>query len=224
MRKREISKFVRNINGIPLMSRMLLVDRTIPDINIRDITFHDGTALQYQAAHGTVEAMEWLLQQDPPAEPNLQDSNGLTALHWAVQCDSASSAEKFRLLLKYGADPTIKDKDGRGSPLDLAKKWENEAAISVLSSFSTGMPAPAQHLKSLFENPHQTYSEAFQILEKTGSALKGKESELAELLDGLGIYSAQDLTVATADMIRQLASLLKPIKKIQFLSAVNNKL
>ena len=64
--KEKIESFVRasGSDAIPRMARMLLVDKTITDINIKD---SDGyTALYFQAYHGTTGNMAWLLRQDPP--------------------------------------------------------------------------------------------------------------------------------------------------------------
>ena len=58
--KEKIAEFVRNNlddepdpDAIPRMSRMLYVDRSITDINIKDSTYGDYTALHYQSRYGT---------------------------------------------------------------------------------------------------------------------------------------------------------------------------
>ncbi len=50
--------------------------------------------------------MELLLAHDPPALPNLQVSEGNTALHMAIGMTEVHVA-KVNLLLKYRADPSI---------------------------------------------------------------------------------------------------------------------
>ncbi len=68
--KENITKFVRFKGGI-LSTLKMLEEGTISDINVKDSSWHDGTALIYQARYGTVEAMESLLAHKPPALVNL---------------------------------------------------------------------------------------------------------------------------------------------------------
>ena len=100
-----ICNFVQNKADIPLMEKMLQT-KEIPDINIRDSSWRQGTALMYQALYGTVESLEFLLKCDPPPDMNLKNIIGLSALHLAVQDGSSEKPEKVRLLLKYGCDTT----------------------------------------------------------------------------------------------------------------------
>jgi ankyrin repeat protein len=70
--------------------------------------------------------MKFLLSYDSPANPNIQDKNGWTALHkavWNGEIDKLAKAKqlaKVRLLMKYGADKTIKTHNGK-TVLDIAK-------------------------------------------------------------------------------------------------------
>ena len=76
--KENIERFVQNKDGI-LNTLKMLEEGIISDINIRDSSCHDWTALMYQAISGTVESimsMESLLAHKPPALVNLKDSNG----------------------------------------------------------------------------------------------------------------------------------------------------
>ena len=91
-----IAAFVRNNlsdqsdpDAIPRMSRMLLVDRTITDINIMDRTYHGRTALHYQSCYGTTGSVAWLLRQDPPAKTKMRTGPlQWTALFLAARSDS----------------------------------------------------------------------------------------------------------------------------------------
>ena len=56
----------RNPDAIPRMHRMLYIDRTTTDINVKDSTFYGWTVLHYQAQYGTTGSVTWLLRQDPP--------------------------------------------------------------------------------------------------------------------------------------------------------------
>ena len=129
--KEKIERFVRFKGGIHSTMKML-EEGTISDVNIRDSSFNDGTALMYQALYGTVESMESLLAHKPPALPNLQDRRGWTALHYAV--DSRYDPAKVRLLLDHGADKSIKTNAGN-TAFGLARGREYTECIEVLESY-----------------------------------------------------------------------------------------
>jgi ankyrin repeat protein len=125
-RKENIQKFVQNKGDVKLMKKML-DDGTISDINVFfDNGLSTNTALMYQVLFGTIEGMKFLLSHDSPANPNIQDKNGWTALHklvWNGEIDKSDKAiqlAKLRLLMKYGADKTIKTNNGK-TVLDIAK-------------------------------------------------------------------------------------------------------
>ena len=128
-----ISKFVQFQGGI-LNTLKMLEEGIISDINIRDSSRADCTALMYQARYGTVESMESLLAHKPPALPILQDSYGNTALHYAVRSRD-NQAAKVRLLLDYGADKTIRDNGGQ-TALDWARKVKYTECIKVLEGYT----------------------------------------------------------------------------------------
>jgi ankyrin repeat protein len=128
--KDNIQKFVENKGDIRISLKML-EEGIISDINIRDISWFDGTALMYQAMIGTVESIESLLTHKPPALPNLQDIGGQTALHWAVY---SKNPAKVQLLLDYGADPMIMDKRG-ATALSNAIIYNRPKIIEVLEDY-----------------------------------------------------------------------------------------
>ena len=122
--KEDIQKFVKSEGNISLMKKML-DDGTITDINIAfDNGLSTNTALMFETIYGTIEGMRFLLTKN--ADPNIQDKNGLTALHKIVnlgEIDNKSKAKQFaklRLLLEYGADKNIKTHKG-STVLELAK-------------------------------------------------------------------------------------------------------
>lgn len=132
----DIHNFVSNNGNITsfLNMRTLLSDGIITNIDIRDKTpddnkkIHDHTALMVQAGWGTLKVMKLLLGKDPhfklnipPADPNLTDKNGYTALHLAI-IGGKDSYEKVNLLLKSGADKTIKSSIECETPLELVKR------------------------------------------------------------------------------------------------------
>ena len=109
----KISKFVqaKGADAIPRMSRMLLVDRTITDINVRDSTLSGRTALHYQAYCGTTASLAWLLRQDPPPDIEVRDSDQWTPLMLAAWSKEDPEG-KVRLLLDHGANRDAKDGGG----------------------------------------------------------------------------------------------------------------
>jgi serine/threonine protein kinase len=80
--------------------------------DIKIVNKSQQTPLHLAAAKGSAKAMEIFLKHSNTTEDviNLQDSYGDTALHDAVACDHKAIA---RLLLTYGADFSIKNKQGR---------------------------------------------------------------------------------------------------------------
>ena len=134
-----VSEFIRNnIRGkpdpdaIPRMSRMLLIDKTITDINIKDSTWGDETALHYQSMHGTTGSVAWLLRQDPPPDINALDCNQWTSLMEAA-ISNIDSEGKVRLLLDHGADRDIEKRKGR-TALDIARSENKPAVIDMLEN------------------------------------------------------------------------------------------
>jgi len=65
------------------------------------------------------------------ANVNFQNSKGLTALHVVLKKNSAPA--HVRMLLRHGADPTIRGRDGK-TPLDLVANRHNKTYFRLLSS------------------------------------------------------------------------------------------
>ena len=104
---------------------MLLVDKTITDINIK--TSDGRTALSYQAYLGTTGNMEWLLMQDPPAYIDKGSSTQWTPLMAAAISDTDPEG-KVRLLIEYGANRDLVDENGR-TALAIARSWNKPAVV-----------------------------------------------------------------------------------------------
>ena len=127
-----IQRFVRNTGDIPLMAEML-EKSLVSSVNVRASSWGNCTALMYQARYGTVEGMEFLMASKPPALVNLQDSDGDTALHWAVYSEDPA---KLRFLLDNGADKNIRD-NSRETALEFARKYNYpKECIEVLESYT----------------------------------------------------------------------------------------
>ena len=127
--KEIVREFVKasGADAIPRMSRMMYIDRSITDINIKDSTYYDRTALHHQAGLGTTGSVAWLLRQDPPAGVNIVDSYQQTPLMHAVLSDEDPEG-KVRLLLDHGADRDIKDNTGN-TALYYARSYNKPAAV-----------------------------------------------------------------------------------------------
>lgn len=71
------------------------------------------------------------MTRDPPAEINLQNTGGNTALYFAVH---ANSFDKTRLLIEYEADRNIADQIG-DTPLRIARRFKFRGIINLLESY-----------------------------------------------------------------------------------------
>jgi uncharacterized protein len=68
---------------------------------------------------------------------NFQNSKGVTALHMVLKKNSAPT--HVEMLLRHGADPTIRSKDGK-SPLDLVAKRRDKTYFNLLSRGRAAAP------------------------------------------------------------------------------------
>ena len=123
-----VSQFVEALgsDAIPRMARMLLVDKTITDINIKDSK--GDTALYYQARLGTTGNMAWLLRQDPPAYIDVRSPGQSTPLIAAAYSDTDPEG-KVRLLIEYGADRDLVNKYGNNALSHARSYNKNPAAV-----------------------------------------------------------------------------------------------
>ena len=137
-----VSEFIRNNlvyqpdpDAIPRMTRMLLVDKSITDIDVKDSTYYDNTALHYQARYGNTRSVAWLLQQDPPPDVNIRNSYQGTPLMLAAFADEDPEG-KVRILLEHGADRDITNKDGE-TALSFARTYNKNpaAVIDILENY-----------------------------------------------------------------------------------------
>jgi ankyrin repeat protein len=139
-----IKIFVRRNPGDIDTSLTMLDDRTISDINIRDSGLLNCTLLMYQAYHGSAESMKPLLERG--ANVNLQDKYGDTALHYAIN-NGQDESDKVELLLRYGADRTIKGNNDY-TALDIAKQKQNKNKKCILVLENSELLGGARRNKS----------------------------------------------------------------------------
>ena len=124
---------VSGADAIPRMHRILHVDRSITNVNVKDSTCDDFTALHHQVRYGTTGSVAWLLRQDPPPYIDVRDSDQWTPLMYAV-CSDEYSEGIVRLLLDHGADRDMKNKDGR-TALYWARSYNKPGVIDMLENY-----------------------------------------------------------------------------------------
>ena len=98
-------------------------------ININHQDASGSTPLILCARTGSAVSMKELVTYNPSV--NLQDKFGTTALHYSVSAYDESE-EKTSILLKYGAEPLIINKEGLSS-LGLAKRQVSEKILELLA-------------------------------------------------------------------------------------------
>ncbi|XP_071948207.1 poly [ADP-ribose] polymerase tankyrase-1-like [Antedon mediterranea] len=133
----------------------VLVSKTSPIVNCRDIEGRHSTPLHFAAGYNRVAVVEFLLEHG--ADVHAKDKGGLVPLHNACSyghyevtellvkhgavvnvadlwkftpLHEAAAKGKYeicKLLLKHGADPHKKNRDGN-TPLDLVKEGDQDVA------------------------------------------------------------------------------------------------
>jgi ankyrin repeat protein len=86
------------------------------------------------ACFGRIKTVRILLELHVPV--NAQSTEGLTAL---AEAAIAGEADILTLLLRAGADPAIKDGEGK-SALDLAVRQGHDAAAAILKKAQPDRP------------------------------------------------------------------------------------
>jgi RNA polymerase sigma-70 factor (ECF subfamily) len=102
-------------------------DRLVKTINLY-LTFDAA------AKNGQLDLLEQMLVDG--VDINAKDAGGRTLLHWAVENEHLDAV---RLLLKYGADRTIRDRSRR-TAYQLAKKRGSSAVLRLFETIEAGQP------------------------------------------------------------------------------------
>jgi uncharacterized protein len=105
--------------------------------DINSISRYDLTPLMGSMENCEFDAMQLLLARD--CNPNVVTQHHGTALHLAVdlsvdlanQRDERPSVDLIERLLRYGADPTVLDNEGR-TPIDIAMILRHREAVRVM--------------------------------------------------------------------------------------------
>jgi hypothetical protein len=100
-----ITKFIREAD-LATMKEMM-ENGSITNVDVRNKT-NGLTALMHKTLNGNIDQMNWLLEKG--ANVDLQDSNGMSAIHRAIQKDDV---DRVKLLLKYNPKLNIINKYGR---------------------------------------------------------------------------------------------------------------
>ncbi|MCM3900923.1 MAG: ankyrin repeat domain-containing protein [Pyrinomonadaceae bacterium] len=94
-----------------------------------DPVIHNETPLLQIVRSKRLQLLKWLI--DHGADINFQDRDGYSPLHYAIKKDY--NRAQIEELLRYGARPELKAKDG-ASPISLARKLGKARLVELLES------------------------------------------------------------------------------------------
>lgn len=119
---KHITKFVRAKSVDEIID--MLENGTVYDIDVRD-KINDGyTCLMHQSGWGTVDSVEFLLEQNPPANIDLQsfDYSGGRRDNPILLAVANNRVDILKVLLEYGADRSLVCGKNMLTPLEFARK------------------------------------------------------------------------------------------------------
>ncbi|KAJ3081970.1 hypothetical protein HK102_002006 [Quaeritorhiza haematococci] len=106
---------------------------TLRDLFMRKNSTGGNTALHYASANGELEVMKYLLPHLTPGDINSgNDADNSTPLHWA---SLNGKKEAVEVLIKCGADATVKNGMGRSSVTVAEQQGHLEVVQVLLKSF-----------------------------------------------------------------------------------------
>ena len=109
-------------------------DPNIQTYDMGDVFPWNTTPFHLVVANGSMGSVNRFLSAKVPADPNVQDYEGRTALHLAEM-----DMERMQALLNAGADPNIKDKKGHTAFDYIAQKSvEIKAMLNFLFRWTVG--------------------------------------------------------------------------------------
>jgi len=114
----------------PALQTLLRAVRNNP-AKLNEVQSDSGkTVLQSAVSQSSVEAIKALL--DAGADPDTQDSNGKTALHFAGNVeDRDKSKASLSALLAAGADPNMQDDDGDTVLHKVARRTQDLVEVLI---------------------------------------------------------------------------------------------
>ena len=101
------------------------------EVSVIDTPTSQNTPLHWAASFGSAVTVQILLEQFG-ADPNLTNAKGMTALHDAV---TRGDPNIVKVLVKFGADPTIACTTKEKTALDLSSHSEEMTKILKSSSY-----------------------------------------------------------------------------------------
>ena len=113
----------------------LLLDGRISNADVRDEYGSSGLHMIPVIGSDNKDLTDilisYLLTCDPPADVNGRTSYGSTPMSWAAYHNNTSAV---KVLIDFGGDRTIKtNSDAYSTPLDLAKKFNKQEIIELLT-------------------------------------------------------------------------------------------
>ncbi|OOQ89141.1 putative ankyrin [Penicillium brasilianum] len=189
-------------NQIPVVE--LLLDRGA-NVHHKDV-FQRGM-LHSAAINARTEIIDILLKFDPTLDVNMQDVNGKTTLHDAARSGSAATV---KILLSYGADPTIKDSYGR-TPMFVARETNNIAILEILREArlaekrralsDSELPRPPQRTATgtIIQSPIRTDTD-FSVNEPLPIWALSSAESLEELRERLPTATAAEISAQDPDV------------------------
>ena len=167
--KRQFSLLHLIVLGLTEVPRDLGLElqQSTSNINARDT--QGRTALSWAAERQDLDAVDTLLAFG--ADPEITDSLGLTALHYAC-IGSYSDALCLQLLLLSGANSTRKDQYGR-TPLHLGP---SRPSVEILVQYGANVNArELQQQTPIFLNCHNEHSECALALIESGADIEARD-------------------------------------------------
>ena len=147
---------------------------------------NNGFALAAAAGNDRLEIVKLLLASG--VNPNLADSYGRTALHWAVGHDAILTA-----LIQAGADVNAKGKDGR-TPLVWAVERDDIGAVKILLQAGANPAVKTRDVPSLLGRT-QAHQIAAALLEHSSAIDADAASHLLDLSAHKGWADVASLVV-----------------------------
>ena len=160
-------------NGNVNLTRFLLVRKADVHVISADrsgtvkngpVAFGNVTALHLAVGKGDLETVRLLL--DAGAAVNARDVRGLTPLVFAIATDRPN-IEIVRLLLLRGADPLLPS-DGKETPRDWARKFNNPAVLAVMKLDAISVTAP-ESARSTGLTPQHAVERSIPLLQRAAA-------------------------------------------------------
>lgn len=153
---------------------------------------------------------------DTGANPNLQDSDNKTPLHWAAVTGGDKNKEIVKLLLERGADPNIAESCGR-TPLHVACTFCDDVGFNVETIKLLLNSGGNINKKDNERNTplHQLVDTSIGISENSPTLLKEQSLELVKLFvkHGASIYTRNKDCETPKDLIKSRRLSTFPINK-----------